>query len=90
MKAVSNCLYQDIPIWIFQIEDVPELPPGFYYVIGVDFDAVEEGETMLGNVGLSGPFGVQRDAQEEAIAFIDKQRAELDQAEAGFYFDDED
>lgn len=90
MNKVCSGFHAEVPIYIFNISDVPTMPPGYYYVVGIDFEALEPGETSLLDVPLRGPFLSPDDAVEFAIACVDDVREKMDLLEREFAFVDEE
>jgi hypothetical protein len=90
MNKVFNGYHAEVPIYVFDIQDVPTMPPGLYYAVGIDFEALEPGEASLFDVPLRGPFLSQQDAIEFAKGYVEDVRKDMDLLEGEFSFVDEE
>lgn len=86
MICFSICYYKEVAIYVFDVQDVPQLPPGLYYTAGVDFENLAPHERLAGNVEMRGPFYDADFAVDCAVAEIDAVARRLDAEESNWAF----
>lgn len=86
MNCVGACYYKEVAIYVFNIADVPRLPPGLYYSAGIDFKELKPGDLGAGEIPIRGPFETQEFAIECAVGEIDQIEKRLDAEESNWEF----
>jgi len=89
MKMIENALHKEVPINVFEIFDVPDLPQGYYCTIAVFFDELDTGDGGIFQPHLHGVFKTPEEAKARAIRMIDNIEATLDEEESNWAFTEE-